>query len=154
MPNPTFLAWYGAVMSTVSLILAAYIGLRDRARIGITVSANQIIIGDPARSNKKPHFVVRVANLGRRVVHIESIFLTRRDSKEALLLTDVAQQASNEIPEGKSLSYVVEQDYLSTIALDRGMVRDQAGRKWYSRIPRGIRASIEAAPKLASPGAP
>jgi hypothetical protein len=140
LPSTAAVAWYGAVMSTLSFALALYVALRDRARLGITLQANMLTNEEQTEySHDKPYVMVTVRNKGRRLVTISSVaFTTRgREGKNILLTNSVRPR---EIAEGKSESYLALQEALPPLLkLKKVIVQDQAGRCWKRRVPRTVR---------------
>lgn len=137
-PSPTVsvVAWYGAVVSTLGFGLALYVALRDRPRLRISVQANMKTFDDPTK-----FVVVTVANRGRRPVTLSAVWLTpRAKSSGEFLLGESAQP--REVGEGKSVSYLANQEHLKREVPYRVGIRDQAGRVWRRRIPRAVRQAL------------
>jgi len=82
-------AWYGAIVATISVIFALLNYWRDKARVKIVYQKDIRIAGaqnvyDPA----KTYFNITVVNKGRRPIKIEKAALKIVDIKGFLLLGD------------------------------------------------------------------
>jgi len=81
-------AWYGAIVATVGILVSLYNVLRDRARIKIKFQRDMQIIGpQPVYDPNKTYFNITVINKGRRPVNITkaAIRTIGRERKYALL---------------------------------------------------------------------
>lgn len=67
--SATAVAWYGAIIATVSILIGAYNAWRDRARIKVKVSYH--ILLKPL--GNKEFAVITVINRGRRPITLNSI---------------------------------------------------------------------------------
>ncbi len=108
-------AWYGAIIATVSILVSAYSVWRDRARIDVEVNRN--VIGFPP--NTKDFVSITVINKGRRPIilpRISSVGFALKGGN-ALLSTDPINDPINKFPirieEGNSTEiYIVEEAVL------------------------------------------
>ena len=64
-------AWYGAIVATIGILVSLYNVLRDRARIKIKYQEDMQIIGpQTVYDSNKTYFNITVINKGRRPVNI------------------------------------------------------------------------------------
>ena len=82
-------AWYGAIVATLSLIMSFFVVVRDRGRIKIEISKKQHIIGDPAIDSNDIYVSVYVINRGRRPVVIEEVgFIQKSNFNNTCVILD------------------------------------------------------------------
>lgn len=135
----TFLAWYGAILSTLGFALALYVALRDRSRLKITIQANMRSYGGTGYDPAKRYVTVTVANLGRRTVTVAAVgFSTAKGGGDILLTGSV--QGTSDVSEGKAVTFLAEQEGFPFSEVRRVIVRDAAGRVWSQRVPRTFRS--------------
>ncbi|MBE0568392.1 MAG: hypothetical protein IH577_01790 [Deltaproteobacteria bacterium] len=107
-------AWYGAIVATISVILSAYNAFRDRARIKITYIKDMIIIGKQDLYNKaKTYFNVTVINKGRRPIRIDRAGLRIIGRKRIYaLFSDSFMPHRNKVitEESPKTDFMIEQD--------------------------------------------
>lgn len=137
-PPTSIVAWYGAIVSTLGFFLALYVALRDRPRLKIGVQPNMKSYGETGYRTDKLYVVVTVSNSGRRPVTVTGVGFSQRRRAGDILLSDSLREGPREITEGKSTSYLAEQEGLPLSNLDRVVVRDATGRVWKRRVPKSI----------------
>lgn len=88
--SPTLVAWYGAIVATVGMLVSLYNILRDRAKIKIRYQKDMRVIGSQAVYDpNKTYFNITVINRGRRPINITKAALrTIKSGKKYMLLTD------------------------------------------------------------------
>lgn len=125
-------AWYGAIVATLSVSMSAYALWRDRPKLTINVQKDQIKIG-PGCDNTK-YTTINVANAGRRPVTLGyAEFLLR--SGGALILGDSGTRLANhELSEGKSCVYLAEQDKINLGDVRQFVVFDGTERAWRRKV--------------------
>jgi len=107
-------AWYGAIVATISFIATFTLGiinyLRDRAKIKIKVSEGFLIpssyIGD------KPQIFIEAINMGRRPVTLVSVGFTLSNGKFLVIPKPMNISFPYELNEGKSVQVFTEKDKL------------------------------------------
>lgn len=145
----SFVAWYGAVVSTLGFSLALYVALRDRSRLRISVQANVRFMGQAIFDPEERYLVVTVANRGRRTVTVEAVSFSTKSGD--ILLGDSVREGPKEVAEGKAVTYIAEQARIPLASLKRVAARDTTGRVWKRRVPRNIRRAAASSPP-AEPG--
>lgn len=139
LPLPA-VSWYAAIVSTLGLALSLYVTLRDRPRLKISIRANMRSFGATPYDPNKLYVVVAVANLGRRPITVGLVGFTQKPrGSEEILLSDCTREGAQEIGEGKSATYLAEQEGLPLAKLRHVVVTDQTGRVWKQRVPRALR---------------
>jgi len=85
-------AWYAAIVSTLSLAASLYLGWRDRARIRISISPNMMVRNVPQYDPNKTYIDITVRNRGRRPVKIQTVYLKLYRTKGLALINDSIHQ--------------------------------------------------------------
>lgn len=129
--SATAVAWYAALVGTFSLVVSGYVAFRDRARVRVKARSGCKVSGtgspyDPS----KLYVIVTVANIGRRTVTIQAVSLLRRDSEKVQLVLDESIREGREISEGKSTTFVTDQEGLDLENISGVVAYDQVGRSW------------------------
>ncbi len=96
-------AWYGAIVATISLLISLYKVWVDRSNVEVYGWPNAIIQGD----NRK-HVFIEVVNNGRRPVTITKMGLTLYDGKKAIVVGSLKDQ---ELTEGRRTAVTTYQDF-------------------------------------------
>jgi len=135
-------AWYGAIVATLSACVAIYNAWRDRAMIVITYQKRMKIMNAiPPLSEDKHYFIVTIRNRGRRAVSIGNAGIMYI-SGEYFLLGDSIHNIANTnrvLTEEKPDTQIIsEQEGVDFSKLYYIQVFDKAGReyrKYTSKIP-------------------
>ena len=122
-------AWYAAIVATLALAVNGWIAWRDRARIVVTAKPGyrfpQSLIYDP---NKDYIFLI-VYNSGRRPKTIEKVGLRRRSGKSKhLVAAESLLKGSQELTEGRSFTWVMEQGEIDLDTIKDAFALDQTGK--------------------------
>jgi hypothetical protein len=137
-------AWYAAIVATLSAIVSAYNILRDRAKLKIAVRPNMKFYPEEPPYGDKTYVVVTVTNVGRRPITVTHVwFETPNKADEKMLLADSVKHGSREIGEGKWADYPCVQDQLPA-SLQYVCVSDSTGRTHRKRLSKEVRKAIGA----------
>jgi hypothetical protein len=141
-PNTKWIAVYGAIVATASIAVSLYVAFRDRAYIKISLTRGMKIKGPDSSSYdpNKTYANISVANRGRRPVTITHVSF-QLDGVNHLLLTDSFTQSARELTEGKSTSYLVQEDGIEWPRVRRIVISDATGRTYRKCVPRKQRAT-------------
>jgi len=142
--NPV--AWYGAVIATISIVINFLNYLKDRAVIKIRFQKDMQILSrspTPYDSNKT-YFVVSVINKGKRPIKIvkagAKVF---RGDKKIMIFSDCFAISGERIltETNPSTDFVVEQELINIDNLEYLWVEDGTGkiyRKYVHSLPKTI----------------
>lgn len=127
-------AWYGAVVATIGLLLTAYSQWRDSRRLQVIAKADMKIAGgdyDPART----YVIIEVANVGRRPITLRTLpyFVQKKRGSNSLMVKG-PWRPKDRLEEGESASMVAFQEGLPLTEIKHVVVRDETGRKWKGKI--------------------
>jgi len=132
-------AWYGAIVATLSAIASGYGMFRDRARLIIKVAANMEMFPKGINGNEN-QVLVTIANAGRRPVTITHVWFERGKGQNLLLLRTSFQPGGTELKEGKFVNFNCIQSSLDS-AIKTICVQDATGKKHRKKLlPDFIRA--------------
>lgn len=136
-------AWYGAVIATLSLAVSLYVAWRDRSRIHVTYADGYRLLNSPIYDPKKDHIVLTVANRGRRPVTIGTAgFRVAGGPGRHVVLNDSLSRGQCELGEGKAVDYAITQDLLDPAQIIYPWAKDAVGRiyrgraRWWRWRPR------------------
>jgi len=135
-------AWYAAIVATVSAAVSAYNILRDRARLLIRVAANMRFLNAESPSESGLFIVVTVVNSGRRPITITHVWLEGGRKTEKLLFAGSVIQGARELTEGKWADYRCKQEGLDKQLFKYVCVTDSTGRIHRKRVARHVRRAI------------
>ena len=97
-------AWYAAVVGTLSMLIAAFNAWRDRPRVRVSARGNMKQLGDV---EEKSYIAITVVNAGRRPATITTVALKVRGKYDLTAGESLRQQV--ELPEGGSRTYLIDQ---------------------------------------------
>lgn len=129
-------AWYGAIMATLSLAISGYVAWRDRARIKATARSGQRLVtpGVPAgHDGEKRYVVITVANVGRRPITVSTAGLKMRGDAD-LWFSEVHGQ--EELLEGTSCCFLGDEAQITLDDIMYPFVHDAVGRTYKGRFIR------------------
>lgn len=132
-------AWYAAIVATVSAIIAGYSVWKDKAKVKITLSKNMEILPSEPETVGKSFIVIDVANIGRRPITITHVGFYEIGKKEGGLLGDSFTKGPREIHEGKSTSYLMDQSLIDIKKLKTVIAIDATGKTYKKKISRKFR---------------
>ena len=102
-------AWYAAIVATVSVAVQAAIFFRDRKRVKVSFRMGYEIIGDPRYTGT--YTMVYVVNTGRRPFTLTNMGL-RYLKGRAAVFTDVTPRMPCLLTEGQQATAIVDQQTL------------------------------------------
>lgn len=126
-------AIYGAITSTLGLIIHFINYKRDQANLKVTLQWDMKLIETPEDGNWG---VIRVSNIGRRPLYITHVYLELPNKGEFGLLEKslVGQKISEADP---PLTYQINQEYLKQYSKNWKKIRccvvDSIGNTYYSK---------------------
>jgi len=137
--SASVVAWYAAIISTISLIITGYNIWRDRAHIKIKYEPGMVLLGDVSALGYDPdkrYLSISVINCGRRPIRIESASLKIINKKEfALLASSFSEKRIKVITEDSpATTFLVEQEKIDLKNVWYVLVVDGAGRKYKKYI--------------------
>jgi len=135
-------AWYGAVVATLSAAVSAYNILRDRARLLIKIAVNMRFLNADEPYESGTFTVVTVVNCGRRPITITHVWFEGGRKTEKLLLGDSIKHGARELAEGKWADYPCKQGNLDKQLIKYVCVTDSTGRVHRKRVPRHVRRAL------------
>ena len=138
MPNLTLnisadsVAWYGAIVATISMILVSYNVWRDRAKVIVRHQKGMKIINAiPPYSEDKDYLVVTITNKGRRPIRLGVVGLFCESGESLLLSNSLLDDPKNilneENPEATVMAEQKDIDFLKVLYIQ---VFDKAGRSY------------------------
>jgi hypothetical protein len=132
-------AWYGAIVATLSVFVGGYAVWRDRAKLKVTARPGMKLsesVGD--YSADTTYIVIEVANVGRRAIHLRQLpFFKLKGKKTEGLIVKGPWQPKEHLEEGQSASMLCKQDNMDLSMISRVVVKDATGRKWKGKIEKG-----------------
>jgi hypothetical protein len=141
MPQPHFtltisatvVAWYAAIVSTVSSAIQFANFLRDRPHVKLVVQKNMKILSDPRHPEEMIHTIVMAANAGRRPLTITAIGLLYLDNLGIAFL-DTQPRLPTELTEGKRVHAYLNQGDLNFGKISHFYACDATGREFRLNI--------------------
>ena len=135
-------AWYAAIIATLSAVVSAYNIFRDRAKLKIAVKPNMKFYPDAPPYGSKTYTIVTVTNTGRRPITVTHVwFETPNKAEQKLLIAGSVKQGPSELAEGKWANYPCVQSQLTT-SLRYVCISDSTGRLHRKRLSREVRNAI------------
>lgn len=98
--SANIVAWYGAIISTISILLAFMNYFRDKAKIQLKISQGLFAYGSHLGDEIK--IFIEIINKGRRPVTLTGAGLTLRNGKNMFILKSEIMNFPFELLEGKS----------------------------------------------------
>jgi hypothetical protein len=131
-------AWYAAIVATLSVFLSILKFWRDRAKIKITLSKNMSMYPSEFGDENKTFMVVDIANIGQRPITITKVGFETTTDKD-ILLADSLKKGARELNEGKSTSYLTDESQISFEKLTTIIVFDATGKKYKRKVSKAIK---------------
>lgn len=130
-------AWYAAIVATLSVFLSGLKLWRDRARIKITLRKNMMMYPPEPGDEEKTFMMVDVANAGRRPLTITHVWF-ETDGKN-ILLADSIKKGARELAEGKSTSYLANESEIPVEKLKTVIVFAATGKKYKRKVSKALK---------------
>ena len=136
MPQPHFtltnsataVAWYAAIVSTVTSAVQMANFLRDRKKVKLTVARNMQSVGDPRRTDMT-FAILKVANSGRRPLTVTQVYITFLHNAGGLL-NDTAPRLPCELTEGGYLLAYLDEAGVQFDTIRCFAASDSTGREY------------------------
>jgi len=137
--SATTVAWYAAIVATISVAVGGYAVWRDRARLKVLATPNmRLIEAVGAFSTDEDLIFVEAANVGRRPICLGIVWFESADVKPpGGLLVQSKWAPSSKIAEGERATMKCRQGDIDLSRLTGVAVRDATGRVWRGKIKRG-----------------
>lgn len=133
-------AWYAAIVATISALFSGLNIWRDSRRIKITLKKNMKIYPADIGEEDKQFLIIDIANIGRRPITITHVgFEVIGENAGAILAADSVKNGSREIQEGKSTSYLVNQSQIKLERLKNIIVFDATGKKYRRKVKKALK---------------
>ena len=132
-------AWYAAIVSTLSLAASLYLGWRDRARIRISISPNMMVRNVPQYDPNKTYIDITVRNRGRRPVKIQTVYLKLYRTKGLVLVSDSIHQHVQRVlsEDNPRTNLFIDQGLIDPTAIEYVLVVDETGKQHIKYQRRG-----------------
>ena len=144
-------AWYGAIVATLSVLLAGLSTLvslhavrRDTARLKLSVRSGMMVVPGPPPGfdTSGPFLVITAANIGRRPIHLKSMpWLTQKGTTECLSIQGT-WQPTPDLSENTSAQFLAIQEQLDLKDLEELRVEDATGHVWSAKLSLGDQANV------------
>lgn len=125
-------AWYGATVATLSVIIAFLNYLRDKVRVKVKISQGFLAYTD--HLGDKDQIFIEAINVGRRPVTLSGAGLTLKNGKQLVLMRHENISFPYELQEGKSVRFWVDKNYIfqeatkAKIKISHAWYRDATGK--------------------------
>lgn len=106
--SANIVAWYGAIISTVSILLAFMNYFRDKAKIKVKISQGLFAYGTHLGNEVK--VFIEIINIGRRPITLTGAGLTLKNGKNMFILKSEFINFPFELLEGKSAQVEFNRD--------------------------------------------
>lgn len=119
-------AWYGAIVATLSCTVALLNYWRDRARVKVKVSQGLFVYS--GRLGDERQVIIEAVNHGRRIVTVTSVGFLLNDGNKLVITTHNNLQFPAEIHEGKAI-----QAFIPSLEVKAAIGRSRATitHAWY-----------------------
>jgi hypothetical protein len=121
-------AWYAAIVSTLSSAIQVANHLRDRVRVRVTLKKNMETMNDPVHHGMKLT-LVKTVNTGRRPVYITNVGMVYLDDRGAIF-NDNTPRLPCELTEGKYVQTFFDQSKLNFDEVRYFVAYDAVGREF------------------------
>lgn len=127
-------AWYGAILSTLAILLEIVRLLQDRSKVVVKGKANwRVVGGGKAYPSDKDYVMVTVINKGRRPVTIEKVALVLKGKgNKVQVLADALKKTLLE--EGQSVNFLADQSKVDIKTVKRVVAIDATGKVYKGKI--------------------
>lgn len=139
-------AWYGAIIASIGLLLSALNFLRDRARIKVELTNGLYTAGG---SVSDVQLILSVKNMGRRKITLANAGFLLENGYNVFFPNPVGINFPHELGEGKSASMFVDK---STLLDEINQKRTKIKYAWFSDATGKIYKTNKRIEKLTKPG--
>jgi hypothetical protein len=128
-----YVAWYGALLGTLSLVLVVMNYRRDRTKLSLIARADMRRLGE----DDTPILWVSVANTGRRPVVLENWpYFKVRGDKKYYVMKGCEWEPKTNLAEGEKATTWCKHDGFAAERINYVVVTDATGRQWKAKIGR------------------
>ena len=130
-------AWYAAIVATLALIMSGITAWRDRARIKVVARAGYRVTGGGGYNPNKDYILFTICNKGRRPRTIEKVgWATRQGIPKNFITSDSIHRLPQELTEGRSCTYMAEQEGVDFDNVKYVWAIDQTGKEYKGKLER------------------
>ena len=126
-------AWYGAIVATISVAVALLNYLRDRSKIKIKYRKDMQVVGQGLYDTSKSYFNITVINRGRRSINIAKAAIRILGAEQKFdLLTDSFLESRRRFltEENPTTEFLIDQNLIEFDSAWYIAVYDAAGREY------------------------
>lgn len=126
-------AWYGAIVATLTVLVSIHNSWRDRARIKIKFEPNMCVVGMGSSYPEDVHHLsISAVNMGRRPIRITQAGVQEAGRKGYLVLADsfISHRPQVITEESPTTTFFVRQDLFNLKKVYRVTILDGTGRKY------------------------
>ena len=114
-------AWYGAIVATLSMLISALKYFRDRTKIKVKVS--QGFLAYPHKLDKNIQIFIKAVNIGRRPVTLTSVGVSLKNKKEIVIIDRMTQKLPFKLTEGNQCqAWITKKELLDYIKKEKTCV--------------------------------
>ncbi len=134
--SASMVAWYGAIVATLAVIISGWIAWRDRARIVVTSMGPYRVTPGGPYDPTKDYIAITVANHGRRPKTVNLVGVKLRSGKSKHIgASDALIKGPQELTEGRSFHYYMkEEGDLSLENVKYVWANDQTGKQFRGKL--------------------
>lgn len=136
--SASVVAWYGAIVATLSVLVAFLNYLRDRGRIKVKLSQGFLAYGP--NLGKDVQIFIEAINVGRRPVTLSGAGLSLKNGRQVVAIRPEPINFPYELQEGKSIQiWMDKNDIFQDVAKEKTKItyawyRDATGRVYKTRF--------------------
>ncbi len=135
--SASMVAWYGAIVATLAIIINLLQLWRDRSRIVVKGRAGYKVTPGGPYDSTKSYILITVANHGRRSRTIDKVGVKLRSGKHRhFIAVDSTLKGPQELTEGRSCAYVMKQDDFDLENIEYVWAYDQTGKEFRGKLLR------------------
>jgi len=136
--SATAVAWYGAIVGTLALIINGLVAWRDRPRIVVNGRAGYKVTSGGSYDTNEEYIAITVANRGRRPRTIDRVGFKLRTGKPAknILAVDSMLKGPQELTEGRSCTWYVKQREINLEDIEYIWAYDQTGKEFQGKLAK------------------
>ena len=131
-------AWYGAIVATLSAFILFLNYLRDRGRIKVKLSQGFLAYG--SNLGKDVQLFIEAINVGRRPVTLTSVGFSLKNGKQLVIIKPEPINFPYELQEGKSIQvWVDKNDIFQSVPREKTKItcawyRDATGKIYKTKF--------------------
>jgi len=135
--SASVVAWYGAIMATLAVLISGLAAWRDRSRILVSGMAGYRVTPGGPYDPTKEYILITVTNRGRRPRTIDKVGLkVRTGSHQHIMTSDSFLRGPQELTEGRAYSWVIERGEIALEDVEYVWAYDQTGKQFRGKLQR------------------